>query len=252
MERAPASRLGIVAIDEAGNRREWHFGELIARSAGLSGAMAARGVERGDAVMTLIGSRIEWVLAMLACFRMGAVAMPCHPQLRRKDLALRIAAANPKLCVGQEELFGELPAGVQAMTLADVAAALDEDLPQETPADVGGPGRRGPRGHHLHLGHNRRSPRCGLSAALPPRSAPAGRALVRRHRWASSPGARPRQAGRSRPATSSSPPGWRARRRCSTMRASTPSSAWRPSSGRESTSSARHRPSTGCSPSGPS
>jgi acyl-coenzyme A synthetase/AMP-(fatty) acid ligase len=136
MESAPASRLGIVAIDGAGNRREWHFGELIARSAGLSGAMAARGVERGDAVMTLIGSRIEWVLAMLACFRIGAVAMPCHPQLRRKDLELRTGAANPKLCIGQEELFGELPAGVQAMTLTEVAEALDEDLPQETPADV--------------------------------------------------------------------------------------------------------------------
>jgi acetyl-CoA synthetase len=87
-------------------------------------------------VMTLIGSRIEWVLAMLACFRIGAVAMPCHPQLRRKDLELRREAANPKLCIGQEELFGELPAGVQAMTLTEVAEALDEDLPQETPADV--------------------------------------------------------------------------------------------------------------------
>jgi acetyl-CoA synthetase len=136
MERVPASRLGIVAIDETGNRREWHFGELIARSAGLSGAMAARGVERGDAVMTLIGSRIEWVLATIACFRMGAVAMPCHPQLRRKDLESRIAAADPKLCIGQEELFGELPSGVPAMTLTEVAEALDEDLPQETPADV--------------------------------------------------------------------------------------------------------------------
>src|SRR6266516_1234736 len=93
MEAAPASQLGVVAIDGEGFRREWHFGELIARSAGLSGAMAARGVERGDAVMTLIGSRIEWVLAMLACFRMGAVAMPCHPQLRRKDLELRVNVA---------------------------------------------------------------------------------------------------------------------------------------------------------------
>jgi hypothetical protein len=36
MERAPASRLGVVAIDGEGFRREWHFGELIARSAGLS------------------------------------------------------------------------------------------------------------------------------------------------------------------------------------------------------------------------
>ena len=100
MERVPASTLGIVAIDAFGNRREWHFGELIARSAGLSGAMAARGVERGDAVMTLVGSRIEWVLAMLACFRMGAVAMPCNPQLRRQDLEVRVRGANPKLCIG--------------------------------------------------------------------------------------------------------------------------------------------------------
>ncbi|HSD23093.1 MAG TPA: AMP-binding protein [Solirubrobacterales bacterium] len=136
MERAPASTLGIVAIDAAGNRREWHYGELIARSAGLSGAMAARDVERGDAVMTLVGSRIEWVLAMLACFRMGAVALPCNPQLRRKDLEIRVQAAEPKLCIGEEDLLGELPDGVPSMTMAEIADALDEDLPQETPAET--------------------------------------------------------------------------------------------------------------------
>src|SRR6185295_9974024 len=58
MERAPASQLGVVALAADGNRREWHFGELIARSAGLSGAFAARGVRRGDVVMTHVGSRI--------------------------------------------------------------------------------------------------------------------------------------------------------------------------------------------------
>jgi acyl-coenzyme A synthetase/AMP-(fatty) acid ligase len=136
MERSKASRLGIVAIDASGSGREWHFGELVARSAGLSGAMAARGVKRGDAVMTLVGSRIEWVLAMLACFRMGAVAMPCNPQLRRKDLELRVQGAEPKLCIGEENLLGEVPDGVPAMTMADVADSLDEDRPQETPADV--------------------------------------------------------------------------------------------------------------------
>jgi acetyl-CoA synthetase len=138
MERSKASRLGIVAIDSEGFRREWHFGELIARSAGLSGAMAARGVERGDAVMTLIGSRIEWVLTMLACFRMGAVAMPCNPQLRRKDLEVRVGAAQPQLCIGQQELLGELPGGVPAMNLTELAEVLDEDEPQETPAGVAG------------------------------------------------------------------------------------------------------------------
>jgi acetyl-CoA synthetase len=136
MERSPASRLGIVAVDGEGNRRDWHFGELIACSAGLSGAFAARGVRRGDVVMTLAGNRIEWVLALLACWRMGAVALPCNTMLRRHDLEHRVAAANPALCVGEEALLAELPGGVPAMTMAEVAAALDEDRPQETPADV--------------------------------------------------------------------------------------------------------------------
>jgi acyl-coenzyme A synthetase/AMP-(fatty) acid ligase len=136
MEPFPASKLAVLAIDADGNRRDWHMGELIARSAGLSGAMAARGVERGDAVMTLVGSRIEWVLAMLACFRMGAVALPCNPQLRRHDLEIRVGGAAPKLCIGEGRLLGELPDEVPAMPLDEVAHALDEDRPQETPADV--------------------------------------------------------------------------------------------------------------------
>jgi acetyl-CoA synthetase len=134
MERSPASRLGIVAVDAAGARRDWHFGELIARSGSLSGAFAARGVRRGDVVMTLVGNRIEWALALLACWRMGAVALPCSPQLRRHDVELRASAADPALCVVEAGMFGEVPDGVATMTLDEVAKTLDEDLPQETPA----------------------------------------------------------------------------------------------------------------------
>jgi acyl-coenzyme A synthetase/AMP-(fatty) acid ligase len=136
MERSPASRLGIVAVDAEANRRDWHFGELIACSAGLSGAFAARGVRRSDVVMTLVGNRIEWVLTMLACWRMGAVALPCNTMLRRADLEHRVAAANPVLCVGEEALLAELPAWVPTMATAEIAAVLDEDRPQETPAAV--------------------------------------------------------------------------------------------------------------------
>jgi acetyl-CoA synthetase len=86
--------------------------------------------------MTLVGNRIEWVLTLLACWRMGAVALPCNTMLRRHDLEHRVAAADPKLCVGEEALLAELPDGVATMTMADVARVLDEDLPQETPAAI--------------------------------------------------------------------------------------------------------------------
>src|SRR5687767_11603115 len=136
LERFPASRPALVAIDSRGERRVWHFGELIAMSAGVSGALAARGIGRGDVVMTLLGNRIEWVLTLLACWRMGAVALPCNTQLRRHDLALRVAAAEPTLCVGEESLLAELPDGLPALTVSEFAEILDEDRPQETPAAI--------------------------------------------------------------------------------------------------------------------
>jgi len=86
--------------------------------------------------MMLVGNRIEWVLSLLACWRMGAVALPCSTQLRRHDLEVRVAAANPALCVGEDELLAELPGGVETMAMDEVAVVLDEDRDQETPAAV--------------------------------------------------------------------------------------------------------------------
>jgi acyl-coenzyme A synthetase/AMP-(fatty) acid ligase len=134
VEGFPAARPALIEVTAEGERRVHHFGELFARSAGLSGAFAARGVRRGDVVMTLVGSRVEWVLSMLACWRMGAVALPCNPQLRRKDLELRRAACDPRLAVGESRYLSELPEGIPCMELAEVQRVFDEDLPQEPPA----------------------------------------------------------------------------------------------------------------------
>ncbi len=136
VEGFPAARPALIEVDAGGERRVHHFGELFARSAGLSGAFAAHGVARGDVVMTLVGSRVEWVLTLLACWRMGAVALPCNPQLRRKDLTLRASAAGPKLAIGESRYLGELPDGIPYMDMDDLAAVFDEDRPQETPAPL--------------------------------------------------------------------------------------------------------------------
>jgi acetyl-CoA synthetase len=136
LEGFASARPALIEVAADGSRGVHHFGELFARSAGLSGAFAARGVRRGDVVMTLVGSRPEWVLAMLACWRMGAVALPCNPQLRRKDLEHRARAASPRLCVGEQRYLGELPDGVPYMDMDDLALVLDEDRDQEIPAAV--------------------------------------------------------------------------------------------------------------------
>jgi acetyl-CoA synthetase len=110
VEAAPPERVALVELARDGSRREWTFGEVADRSARLAGHLVERGVGPGDVVMTLIGNRPEWVFAMVACFRIGAVALPCTEQLRAKDLALRIDVARPKVILADERNRTELEA----------------------------------------------------------------------------------------------------------------------------------------------
>src|SRR3954464_4250208 len=90
VDAAEPSRPALVAIARDGERREVTFGEVSDRSARLAGALAAHGVGAGDVVMTVVGNRPEWAYAMLACWRIGAVAQPCSEQLRAADLRTRM------------------------------------------------------------------------------------------------------------------------------------------------------------------
>ena len=69
VDAAPPRARALVELTRTGERREWTFGEVSDQAARLAGTMAAQGVGRGDVVMTLIGNRAEWVLAMVASFR---------------------------------------------------------------------------------------------------------------------------------------------------------------------------------------
>jgi acyl-coenzyme A synthetase/AMP-(fatty) acid ligase len=97
VDASPASRRALVALSRSGERAEFTFGQVSDGAARLAGTLASRGVRRGDVVMTVIGNRPEWVLALLACFRIGAVALPCTQQLRAADLRQRMDAAEPAL-----------------------------------------------------------------------------------------------------------------------------------------------------------
>jgi acetyl-CoA synthetase len=113
VDASPQAKLALVELTREGTRREWSFGTLAERSARLAGALQRLGIGRGEVVMTLIGNRPEWVLTMLACFRSGAVVLPCTEQLRAKDLRLRIAVAKPALIVADERNRPELQAALE-------------------------------------------------------------------------------------------------------------------------------------------
>src|ERR1700678_2743887 len=131
LEDLPPSGRALVELARDGSRREWTFAEVSAHSATLAGTLRARGIERGDVVMTLIGNRPEWVFTMIACFRIGAVVLPCTEQLRAKDLRLRLAVARPSLIVADERNRAELETALAGSDVGGAGGAPILFVPDE-------------------------------------------------------------------------------------------------------------------------
>ena len=144
LDRTNASAIALVALTADGEREEITFARVSADAATLAGRFASLGVTRGDVVLTLMGSRPEWVLSMIACWRLGAVALPCHEMLTAKDLTHRIRATDPKLIIAHEKnlpALSEASNGRQVITVPDPdfcrgPAAAAADLAASDPAVV--------------------------------------------------------------------------------------------------------------------
>lgn len=96
-DRDQAAR-ALVCLTQDG-RAEYSFGEVSALSGAFAATLAGAGVGPGDVVMTVIGSRVEWVVAMVGALHVGAAVLPCLEQLRPADLAGRIRVTRPRAVV---------------------------------------------------------------------------------------------------------------------------------------------------------
>src|SRR4051812_17440416 len=137
VDAADPARLALVEVARDGARREWTFGEVSAGAGAMAGALQHRGVRRGDVVLTLIGNRPGWVLAMVACFRIGAVVLPCTEQLRANGLRLRLKIAQPAAIVCDARNRAELDAAgpdCPVLTIPD-PGLLGADEPAPPPVE---------------------------------------------------------------------------------------------------------------------
>jgi propionyl-CoA synthetase len=75
------------------------YADLLDRVARLAGALAARGVAKGDRVIVYMPMVPEAAIAMLACARLGAVHSVVFGGFAAAELATRIADATPKAIV---------------------------------------------------------------------------------------------------------------------------------------------------------
>ena len=230
VEAAPPERLAIVELARDGARREWRFGEVAEQAGLLHAHLGALGARRGDVVLDAARQPRP-----SGCWRWSPASAPATPCCRApsscapKDLRLRLDVTGAALVspTSATATRSRRRAGTARRVWAPWGELPARDVPPPAELDAARPvpGR-------VHLRHLGRAEGGAARPGLPARPAPAGRALARRAGRATSSGARPPRAGRSRRATRSSRRGCAAPRRCCTTPASTPPSGSRSPSAR--------------------
>ncbi len=114
--RAHPERTALEATDGA-----LSYAALDRRSALAAGALAARGVERGDRVAIALPAGEAFVVALHACLRMGAVAMPIDLRLREGE---RRTQEESAVFVVEEPLGGGVEAEGPSASAAPANHAL--------------------------------------------------------------------------------------------------------------------------------
>jgi acetyl-CoA synthetase len=148
---ADAGRVALLWEDESGATATVTYAQLLAASNRLSHALAALGVQRGDRVAIVLPQRPETAIAYLACFQMGAIAVPLSflfgpdaLEYRLADSEARVAIVDPQTLPNLWALRTRLPtlehvvgvAGARESGLHDWDALLERASDAFAPVDT--------------------------------------------------------------------------------------------------------------------
>ncbi|MFL5224035.1 MAG: AMP-binding protein [Microvirga sp.] len=111
--------------------RTLSYGELFAAADRVAAGLRARGLAPGDRIAFFLGNRPEFVIALLAALRLGAVVVPMNLAYRRREILHILGDAEPRLLLSelsQEPVLEELAPGERPeLILAEDLEALAGD-----------------------------------------------------------------------------------------------------------------------------
>ncbi|MGI9047805.1 MAG: acyl-CoA synthetase [Rubrobacteraceae bacterium] len=87
--RAEEDRPAMIWLGADGTEKRLDFAYFSQLSNRFANAARDLGINRGDRVMVLMGKVPEWHAVLIGLLKLGAIAIPCAPQLRANDLKFR-------------------------------------------------------------------------------------------------------------------------------------------------------------------
>ena len=102
------SRPAMLWLGVSGEERRLTFGDFSRLSDKFASVVREMGVGRGDRVMVLLGKVPEWHAIVTGLLKLGAIAIPCAPQLRSDDLKFRANHSGAAMIVAGAEGIGEV------------------------------------------------------------------------------------------------------------------------------------------------
>jgi long-chain acyl-CoA synthetase len=91
-------------------------------SAALAAALAARGVGPGDRIALFLQNVPQFVIAMLAAWKVGAIVVPVNPMLKERELRYVLADSGAKAVISLQDLWNAV--GVKAVEGTEVTVAI--------------------------------------------------------------------------------------------------------------------------------
>ncbi len=128
-------RIALLHRREDGETERWSYGALQAASGRFANALAARGVARGDRVALLLPQAPETLIAHLAIYRMGAIAVPLASLFGAEALRYRLEHSGAAAIVTDAAGLAKLEAlgdALPELRLRIVTGAVGGALPAGT------------------------------------------------------------------------------------------------------------------------
>jgi long-chain acyl-CoA synthetase len=141
LEHGSALEMFLSAVDRAGDQDLVRYFETpltVTRVHELSGALAvgldALGVARGDRVALYMQNVPQFVIGLLAAWKLGAIAVPCNPMLLGRELTSQLQDSGAVAIVTLESLHRDVVQEILPDTaLRTVVTTSELDLLEEAP-----------------------------------------------------------------------------------------------------------------------